>query len=48
MAYAKEVIYFASDPVNGGGAVCNQKTSKFFVSHREKSMAGHRSVRRVY
>jgi hypothetical protein len=27
--------------VNGTGAACDQKTSKFFVSHQEKSMAGH-------
>jgi hypothetical protein len=27
--------------VNGNGAACDQKISKFFVSHMEESMAGH-------
>jgi hypothetical protein len=30
------------------GAVCNQKTSKFFVSHWEESMAGHVGVKEVH
>jgi hypothetical protein len=34
--------------VNGAGGVCDQKTSKFFVSHWEKSMAGHVGVNGIY
>jgi hypothetical protein len=34
--------------VNSEDAVCDQKTSKFFVSHREESMEGHLGVMRVY
>jgi hypothetical protein len=34
--------------VNGAEAVCDQKTSKFFVSHWEESMAGHMGVKGVY
>jgi hypothetical protein len=34
--------------VNGAGAVCDQKTSKFFVSHHKESMAGHVGVTGVY
>jgi hypothetical protein len=34
--------------VNGAGAVCDQKTSKFFVSSGEESMAGHMGVNGVY
>jgi hypothetical protein len=34
--------------VNGTGAVCDQETSKFFVSHQEESMAGHVGVKGVY
>jgi hypothetical protein len=30
------------------GRVCDQKISKFFVSHQEESMAGHVGVNRVY
>jgi hypothetical protein len=30
------------------GGVCDQKTSKFFVSYQEESMAGHMSVNGVY
>jgi hypothetical protein len=30
--------------VNGNGGVCDQKISKFFVSHMEESMAGHMGV----
>jgi hypothetical protein len=30
------------------GAVCDQKTSKFFVSLREESMARHMGVNAVY
>jgi hypothetical protein len=37
-----------SPGVNGNGAVCDQKTSKFLVSHQEESMAGHVGVRGVY
>jgi hypothetical protein len=36
-----------SASVNGSGAVCDQKTSKFFVSHVEESMARHVSVRKL-
>jgi hypothetical protein len=34
--------------VNSPGAVFDQKTSKFFVSHQEESMAGHVNVNGVY
>jgi hypothetical protein len=34
--------------VNGTGAVCDQKTSKFFVSHWEESMAGYVGINGVY
>jgi hypothetical protein len=34
--------------VNGAGAVCDQKTSKFFVSHQKESMAGHVNVKGGY
>jgi hypothetical protein len=30
------------------GGVCDQKTSKFFVSQGEESMAGYEGVKRVY
>jgi hypothetical protein len=30
--------------VNGTGAVYDQKTSKFFVSKREESIAGHMGI----
>jgi hypothetical protein len=29
-------------------AICDQKTSKFFVSHWEESMAGHVGVKEVH
>jgi hypothetical protein len=31
--------------VNGNSAVCDQKISKFFVSHWEESIAGHVGVK---
>jgi hypothetical protein len=34
--------------VNGTGAVCDQKISKFFVSHWEESMAGHMGINGDY
>jgi hypothetical protein len=34
--------------VNGTGAVCDQKTSKFFVSHWKESMARHVGIHGVY
>jgi hypothetical protein len=34
--------------VNSADTVCDQKTSKFFVSHREESMAGHMGINGVY
>jgi hypothetical protein len=34
--------------VNGTGAVCDQKTFKFFVSSREESIKGYMGVNRVY
>jgi hypothetical protein len=34
--------------INSTGAVCGQKTSKFFISHCEESMAGHEGVSGVY
>jgi hypothetical protein len=34
--------------VNGNGAVCDQKISKFFVAHEEESMIGHVDVNGVY
>jgi hypothetical protein len=36
------------DCVVGGGGVCDLKTSKFFVSHMEESMAGHMGVNGIY
>jgi hypothetical protein len=33
---------------NGTGAVCDQKTSKFFVSSGEDSIIGHVDVNGVY
>jgi hypothetical protein len=30
------------------GTVCDQKSSKFFVSHWEESMTGHMGVKEVY
>jgi hypothetical protein len=45
---ALPLIYVPSPFANGAGAVCDQKTSKFFVSHREESMAGYVSVKGVY
>jgi hypothetical protein len=46
----KEVasMFFPSASVNSTGAVCDQKTSKFFVSHWEESMAGHVGINGVY
>jgi hypothetical protein len=35
-------------PVNGAGSVCNQKSSKFFVSSREESITGHMCVNGIY
>jgi hypothetical protein len=32
------------DSVNGAGAVCDQKPSKFFVSSGEESITGHMDV----
>jgi hypothetical protein len=32
----------------GAAAVCDQKTSKIFVSHNEEFMAGHVGVKAVY
>jgi hypothetical protein len=37
-----------SKNINGTGAVCDQKTSKFFVSSGEESIAGHMGVNEVY
>jgi hypothetical protein len=37
-----------SQSVNGAGSVYNQKTSKFFVSYWEESMAGQVGVKGVY
>jgi hypothetical protein len=34
--------------VNSAGAVCDQKTSRFFVSHQKESMAGHVGVNGIY
>jgi hypothetical protein len=31
-----------------GNRVCNKKTSKFFVSRQEESMAGHMDIKEVY
>jgi hypothetical protein len=33
---------------NGAGVVCDQKTSKFFVTHQKESMAGHVGVKGGY
>jgi hypothetical protein len=40
--------FWISLTVNGTGEACDQKTSKFFVSLREESMARHMDVNRVY
>jgi hypothetical protein len=32
--------------VNGAGAVCDQKTSKFFVFHQKESIAGHMGAKK--
>jgi hypothetical protein len=40
--------YWLNPFVNGTGAVCEQKASKFFVSSREKSIAGHMGINGVY
>jgi hypothetical protein len=37
-----------SGGANSTGAVCGQKTSKFFVSHREESIAGHVGIKGIY
>jgi hypothetical protein len=37
-----------TDIVNNSGAVCDQKTSKFLVSHREESMARHVGINGIY
>jgi hypothetical protein len=34
--------------VNCTGVVCDQNTFKFFVSHKEESMAGHVGINGVY
>jgi hypothetical protein len=34
--------------INGNGVVCDQKSSKFFVSHVEESIAGHMGKNGVY
>jgi hypothetical protein len=34
--------------VNGSGAVCDQKSSKSFVSHQKESIAGHVGIKGVY
>jgi hypothetical protein len=34
--------------LKGNDAVCDQKISKFFVSHVEESMAGHIGINDVY
>jgi hypothetical protein len=34
--------------VNCTSAVCDQKTSKFFVSHQKESMAGHVDAKGIY
>jgi hypothetical protein len=38
----------AVSTVNRAGAVCNQNTFKFFVSHWKDSMTGHLGVKRVF
>jgi hypothetical protein len=48
MDHLGSVVHICSPSVNGAGAVCDQKTSKFFVSHQEESMAGHVGVNGVY
>jgi hypothetical protein len=34
--------------VNGAGAICDQKNSKFVISHQQEFMAGHMGVKGVY
>jgi hypothetical protein len=34
--------------INSASIVCDQETSKFFVSHWDESMAGHVGVKGVY
>jgi hypothetical protein len=51
--HAKNLSFFWESGIlwlapSNAGAVCDQKTSKFFVSHQEKSMAGHMDVKGVY
>jgi hypothetical protein len=41
-------MYLTYGVVNGAGAVCDQKNSKFFISHQKEFMAGHVSVKGVY
>jgi hypothetical protein len=49
LAHITCTCYFHRSPtVNGAGTVWDQKTSKFFVSHREESTAGHVGVKGVY
>jgi hypothetical protein len=46
-----EPEHFAWDcpaSVNSADAVCDQKISKFFVSHLKESMAGHMGISGVY
>jgi hypothetical protein len=34
--------------VNAAGAVCDQKNSKFFISHQKEFKAGHMHVKGAY
>jgi hypothetical protein len=38
-AFHSLLLSVSPQNVNSTGAVCDQKTSKFFVSHQEESMA---------
>jgi hypothetical protein len=42
------LVHWGSPYLNGAGAVCDQKTSKFFVSLQKESMAGHMGVKGAY
>jgi hypothetical protein len=44
----KQATLSFSACVGSSGGVCDQKTSKFFVSHRKESMAGHLGVNGKY
>jgi hypothetical protein len=44
----KAMSLFQYATVNSTGAVCDQESSKFFVSHQKESMAGQVGIKGVY